>query len=146
MDRRAPGSGRQEEMTKERLSQLAWLKLEIEELANRIRRIESALSGRANRIDGMSWLGGARDFVGDLAPQLCDLKDQLTGIRSTAMSEYAELQAFIAKIDDSQVRLIFTLRYVDGLSWHQVAWRLGGNTSDSVRMAHNRYLAKLPEG
>jgi len=132
-------------MTKERLSQLAWLKLEIEELANRVRRIESALSGRASRIDGMPWLGGTRDFMGDLAPQLCDLKDQLTNRRSAAMSEYTELQTFIAEIDDSQVRLIFTLRYMDGLSWHQVAWRLGGNTSDSVRMAHNRYLARLDE-
>ncbi|MCL2562816.1 MAG: DUF1492 domain-containing protein [Oscillospiraceae bacterium] len=130
-------------MTKERLSQLAWLKLEIEELTNRIRRIESALSGRASRINGMSWLGGTKDFMGDLAPQLCDLKDQLARIRNTAMAECTELQSFIGEIDDSQVRLIFTLRYIDSLSWHQVAWRLGGNTSDSVRMTHNRYLARL---
>jgi len=132
-------------MTKERLNQLGWLKLEIEELANRIRRIESALSGRTSRIDGMSWLGGAKDFVGDLAPQLCDLKDQLSESKSAALAECTELQTFIANIDDSLVRLIFTLRYIDGLSWHQVAWRLGGNTSDSVRMTHNRYLARLTE-
>ena len=132
-------------MTKERLNQLGWLKLEIEELASRVRRIESALSGRTSRIDGMSWLGGAKDFVGDLTPELCDLKDQLSESRSAAMAEYAELQTFITSIDDSQVRLIFTMRYIDGLSWHQVAWRLGGNTSDSVRMAHNRYLSRLPE-
>jgi len=130
-------------MTKERLCQLSWLKLEIDELSNRIRRIENALSGRTSRIDGMSWLGGAKDFIGDLAPQLCDLKDQLSKLRHDAMETYAELQDFIAQIGDSQTRLIFTLRYVDGLSWHQVAWRLGGNTSDSVRMTHNRYLARL---
>ena len=130
-------------MTKEKLSQLSWLKLEIEELVTRIRRIESALSGKTSRIDGMPWLGGSKDFLGDLTPQLCDLKDRLAKNRSAAMAEYTSLQAFIENIDDSQVRLIFTLRYLDGLSWHQVAWRLGGNTSDSVRMAHNRYLAKL---
>ena len=130
-------------MKKERLNQLGWLKLEIEELTNRIRRIESALSGRTSRIDGMSWLGAAKDFVGDLAPQLCDLKDQLTESKSIALAECTELQTFIATIDDSQIRLIFTLRYIDGLSWHQVAWRLGGNTSDSVRMTHNRYLSRL---
>ena len=130
-------------MTKERLNQLGWLKLEIEELTNRIRRIDSALSGRASRIDGMSWLGGAKDFVGDLASQLCDLKDQLIESKRTALEECQELQTFIAGIDDSQVRLIFTLRYIDGYSWHQVAWRLGGNTSDSARMTHNRYLSRL---
>ena len=130
-------------MTKKRLCQLGWLKLEIDELSNRIRRIESALSGRTSRVDGMSWMGGSKDFLGDLAPQLCDLRDQLNELRHNAMESYAELQAFIAQIDDSQTRLIFTLRYVDSLSWHQVAWRLGGNTSDSVRMIHNRYLARL---
>jgi len=132
-------------MTKESLSQLSWLKLEIEELTTRIRRIEHVLSGRAARIDGMSWLGGQKDLVGDLVPQLGDLRDQLTKIRKSAMGEYARLQEFIAQIDDSQIRLIFTLRYMDGLSWHQVAWRLGGNTADSARMVHNRYLARLGE-
>ena len=133
-------------MTKERLSQLSWLKLEIEELTGRIRRIEHALSGRAARIDGMSWLGGQKDMVGNLVPQLSDLRDQLLESRSSAMAECVQLQAFIAQIEDSQIRLIFTLRYIDSLSWHQVAWRLGGNTADSVRMVHNRYLARLPEG
>ena len=130
-------------MTKKRLCQLGWLKLEIDELSNRIHRIESALSGRTSRVDGMSWMGGSKDFLGDLAPQLCDLRDQLNKLRHNAMESYAELQTFIAQIDDSQTRLIFTLRYVDSLSWHQVAWRLGGNTSDSVRMTHNRYLERL---
>ncbi|MCL2842987.1 MAG: hypothetical protein FWE28_05895 [Oscillospiraceae bacterium] len=132
-------------MTKERLSQFCWLKLEIQELTGRIRKIEHALSGKASRIDGMRWLGPGGDLLGDLVPQLTDLKDQLAQSRTQAMAEWSGLQSFIDSIDDSQIRLIFTLRYQDDLSWHQVAWRLGGNTADSVRMIHNRYLAKLPE-
>jgi len=130
-------------MTKENLTQLSWLKLEIEELATRIRKIELALSGRSARIDSMPWLGGPKDLIGDLVPQLSDLRDHLAKSRARAMDECSKLQAFIAEIDDSQIRLIFTLRYLDNLSWHQVAWRLGGNTADSVRMVHNRYLARL---
>jgi len=129
-------------MTKERLNQLSWLKTEIEVLTNRIRKIENALSGRTSRVDGMSWLGGQRDLVGDLVPQLSDLRDQLSASRNTAMAECTQLQQFIAGISDSHIRLIFILRYMDGLNWHQVAWRLGGNTPDSVRMIHNRYLAR----
>jgi len=130
-------------MTKERLSQLIWLKLEIEELSNRVRKIENALSGRTSRIDSMPWLGGPKDIVGDLIPELGALTDKLLQSRKRAMEEFAVLQTFIDQIDDSQVRLIFTMRYLDGYSWHQVAWRLGGNTADSVRMVHNRYLARL---
>ena len=130
-------------MTKERLSQLSWLKLEIEELSARARKIEGALSGRTSRIDSMPWLGGSKDIVGDLMPELSGLMDKLLHCRKRAMDEFTVLQAFISQIDDSQVRLIFTMRYLDGYSWHQVAWRLGGNTADSVRMIHNRYLARL---
>ena len=130
-------------MTKERLSQLIWLKLEIEELSNRVRKIENALSGRTSRIDSMPWLGGSKDIVGDLIPELGALTDKLLQSRKRAVEEFEVLQTFINEIDDSQVRLIFTMRYLDGYSWHQVAWRLGGNTADSVRMVHNRYLARL---
>jgi len=132
-------------MTKERLSQLSWLKLEIEELSTRARKIEGALSGRTSRIDSMPWLGGSKDIVGDLMPELSGLMDKLLHCRKRAMDEFADLHAFISQIDDSQVRLIFTMRYLDNYSWHQVAWRLGGNTADSVRMIHNRYLARLEQ-
>jgi len=130
-------------MTKENLSQLSWLKLEIEELSVRISKIENALTGRTSQIDSMPWLGNPKDFVGDLMPELLSLKEKLSKNRASAMAEFAKLQSFIEQIDDSQVRLIFTMRYLDGLSWHQVAWRLGGNTADSVRMIHNRYLVRL---
>lgn len=56
----------------------------------------------------------------------------------------AERQVYISAIGDEVTRRIFTLRYIDGLNWHQVAWRTGGNTADSVRMIHNRYLRRNP--
>ena len=130
-------------MTKKRLGQLSWLKVEIEDLATRIHKIERALDGRTARIDGMGFLGGKTDLVGDLVPQLLDLRDRLAERRKAAMKECAYLQAFITSIDDSQTRLVFLLRYVDNLSWQQVAWKMGGNTADSVRMIHNRYLLRL---
>lgn len=132
-------------MTKEQLCQLGWLKTEIEDLSYRIRRIENALAGKTLRIDGMSWLGNSRHFSEELAPQLCDLKEKLEEKKRIAVAEYMKIQAFIADIEESYIRLIFTMRYLDGLSWHQVAWRIGGNTADSVRMMHNRYLARLPK-
>ena len=38
-------------------------------------------------------------------------------------------------------RRIFELRYIDGCNWVQVARRIGGgNTAESVRKRHNRYI------
>lgn len=58
-------------------------------------------------------------------------------------SKYDTICAEIYAVKDSQVRLILLLRYVDGMSWRKIAARVGGgNTSDSVRMIHNRFLSK----
>ena len=58
-------------------------------------------------------------------------------------SKYDAICREIYAVKDSQVRLILLLRYVDGMSWRNIAVRVeGGNTSDSVRMIHNRFLSK----
>lgn len=56
-------------------------------------------------------------------------------------AELKRLLSYIAKIDDALTRQIFTLRYIEQLSWRQVAQRVGGgNTLESVRKRHTRYL------
>lgn len=53
------------------------------------------------------------------------------------------LAAYLDGVDDRQMRQILTLRYLDGLTWWEVADRIGGgNTADGVRMAHVRYLQR----
>ncbi len=60
-----------------------------------------------------------------------------------AMRVLAEIERFISGIDDSLMRQIFELRCVDGLSWAQIAGRVGGgNTEAGVRMIYTRYLKK----
>lgn len=42
---------------------------------------------------------------------------------------------------DAQMRMILSLRFVNGLTWRQVAHSIGGgNTEDSVRKACQRFL------
>lgn len=53
-----------------------------------------------------------------------------------------EVEAFVDGIEDSRLRRIFRYRYVDNMSWLQVAIQMGGkHTADSCRIAHDRYLA-----
>lgn len=52
-----------------------------------------------------------------------------------------EVEEYVSAIPDSRIRRIFRYRYVDGLTWKQVAHRMGRyHTADSCRMAHDRYL------
>ena len=49
----------------------------------------------------------------------------------------------IEGVEDGQIRLILSLRYVNGLGWRQIADSIGNEyTADSVRMAHDRFLVK----
>lgn len=52
-------------------------------------------------------------------------------------------EEYINGIEDSQMRRIVRYRFLDGLSWNEVAGRLGGNnTEGSVKMAFGRFFEK----
>ena len=54
-----------------------------------------------------------------------------------------EVEEFIARIEDSHIRRIVRFRVVDGLTWKQVAHRMGGgNTEDGVKKAYQRFTGE----
>ena len=54
-----------------------------------------------------------------------------------------EVEQFIKSVQDSHLRRIITYRVVEGLSWNEVADKIGGgNTEDSVRKAFDRFMSK----
>ena len=53
------------------------------------------------------------------------------------------VEEYIESIDDSRIRLIMRYRYMDNMTWKEIARRMrGGSTADSIRMEHNRFLEK----
>lgn len=86
------------------------------------------------RIDGLDWEAYNRNIqrIQRLRQQALD----------RATQELAEIEEWIATVDDPHIRDIIRYRYIDGFSWQQVARKIGGgNTGDSVRMAQARYLS-----
>ena len=60
--------------------------------------------------------------------------------------EMSVIRQEIDDINDEYLRSIITYRFIKGMSWRQVAFRIGGgNTEDAVRMAYNRYLKSKKE-
>ena len=54
-----------------------------------------------------------------------------------------DIEQFIDKIPDSQMRRIIRYKYIMGYSWAEVAKRIGGNnTRESVRKMSRRFLEK----
>ena len=56
----------------------------------------------------------------------------------------SQIREFIDSIDDEFIKAIVTYRFIDGLTWRQVAFKMGGgNTEACVKMAYKRYIDKL---
>lgn len=54
-----------------------------------------------------------------------------------------EIEDYIQKIEDSEIRRIARFRYIDDLEWRKVAVRMGkGYSADSCRMKMERFLKK----
>lgn len=60
--------------------------------------------------------------------------------------QISEIEEYLNSIDDSQMRRMIKYKYIEELSWQQVAERMGGgNTADGCRKALDRYLKKQYE-
>ena len=127
-------------MTIQELSQLFWLKREIEREYERLTQLEEAATATTPQWSGLPAAGLVADKTA-IAAQIADARTVIKAKLELAVLEYNRLNRYIASIDDSLIRQIIALRFVDGLSWRQVALHAGGgNTEDSVRKAVKRYL------
>lgn len=130
-------------MTLKELSQLYYLNREIEMDQQRLRELEVKALPGAQVITGMPHGSGVSDVVGRYAAEIADLRGIIEAKHQQCLYERSRLERYIAGIDDSLLRQIFTYRFINGLPWHQVAACIGGgNTADSVRMTCYRYLGK----
>lgn len=70
-------------------------------------------------------------------------KATLTSLEMELLETLNSVEEFIAGVDDSRMRRIITLRFIENLSWNEVARRIGGgNTEDSVKKAFYRFMEK----
>lgn len=130
-------------MTLKELSQLYWLNREIEEDQKRLVELsQKAYSPSAPSLSDMPQGKRRKDSkVERLAAEIVDLQAVIAAKQIQCIHERARLERWINAIPDSQTRLIFRYRFVNGLPWVQVAYQIGGgNTEDSVKKRCYRYI------
>jgi len=143
-------------VSKEILIQYADLQEEVKEIRERIAKTEEQISKieeEGTVIDTVSGgLGNNQHFKirGFPYPEYSRKKSLLYARKATLASLEAEIletlnkvEEFIAGIDDSRIRRIINLRFIENLSWNQTAHKIGGNaTADSIRMEFKRFMEK----
>lgn len=150
---------RYEEMSlKDLIRQLGDLKAEVEEKEIKIQKLQSEIDkmNKSNYLEsdsvscgkkGKKPLGTVR-ITGFPYPHYEQRKMLLERrIRNLAdrqqdlLELVTTIEEKIEEVSDSRTRRILTMRYVEGLSWIQVANRAGGSP-DSCRNAIDRFLGK----
>ena len=118
-------------MTLKELSQLYCLNREIEmdqqRLAELITKTENV---SARQLSDMPKNPNVDNKLERYVAEMVDLQAIIHTKLQQCIRERNRLERYIAGIDDSVVRQIFTLRFVRGLNWMQVASSIGGSMTD----------------
>lgn len=143
-------------VTKKVLNEYIDLQKEIEETREKIKRVESQLKKLEEQgavFDTVSGgKGGIQHFKvkGFPYPEysrkmtlLYARQTTLTNLELELMETINDVEIFISQIEDSFMRRIINLRFIEKLSWGEVAKRMGGaNNEDNIKKAFYRFIEK----
>lgn len=125
-------------MTLKELSQVYYLRKEIDRLEAKINALSSGPGG--SQITGMPGRGSkVSDPVADTIERKSKYEDLLRSAHKRYSAELDKLEQYIQSIEDSRTRQVFELRFEQLMSWQKVAEHL--RTSEySVKHTCYRYL------
>ncbi len=150
-------------MDKEILVQYCEMKEEIRDLRERIRKLDKFLENpplvadivKGTRRDGTI---GSIKVTGIPEPEYIrkhSIRERYRQLLEAKEAELLELmiqvEEFIQSIPKSELRVMFRLYYIDGLTWYQVAYRMNRMyqnrrllfTEDSCKQRHKRFFDNL---
>ena len=135
-------------MTLKELSQLYYLNREIERDQERLEKLRASASAPgAPNYDGMPKSPSFENRLERYIAEIVDLEAIIQAKITQCLHERARLERYIAEIPDSLTRQIFQLRFINGLTWVQIAFSVGsGNTEEGVRKRVYRYLEQENKG
>ena len=129
-------------MTLHELSRLCLLRRDREELHDRLEEQWTAATRITSRIDGMPRAPfHQQSNVEKYAASIADMKNELVELDRKILQEECSLRRYISTVPDSETRLILQYRFLNCLSWRDVARALGDNTTEGgVKMTIKRFL------
>ena len=130
-------------MTLEELNQLHSLKTFIVHEQDRLDDLRASLQLKSPILSEMPKAPGAKDKLGETVPVIVDEERMIQDNIEMCTRLQNRLLEYIHGIKDIKLKFIMTLRYIDNLSWMEVADRIGGKeTENSVKSAVYRYVGR----
>lgn len=130
-------------MNKRELSQLYFLNRDIEWRRQKVEQLENEAQRVTTQLSDMPKGGGFQDRLSKLVAQIVDEKKMILFKLEEVQIERRKLEYYISSIPDAKIRVYMQFRYMDGLSWVQVAHHAGNEVSDEgARIAVERFLKR----
>lgn len=124
-------------MSEKELSQYYFYKKEIKDIEYRIAELGYGVGSIKYTNEPKSTLRAA-----SIQEKITELKDILIEKRISALEAYLNIESFIGNIDESEMRLIARYRFLDCLTWEQIAAKLGnGQDRTSVSKKFRKFIA-----
>ena len=128
-------------MTLKELSKLYYLNKLIERDTMRIEELEARLGPGSMNLSGMPRSPSPKNMFEETEILLLEVQNRLRKEQEEYIRERIALEEYMRTVEDYQVRLILTYRFVDLMNWRQIAFRIGGNnTEDSVKQRAYRFI------
>ena len=74
--------------------------------------------------------------------RICELEERLNGKIDAAVKRRKEMEAAIATVEDRTLQLLLRYRYIDGMTWEQIAVKMNYDYRWTLRL-HGRALTRL---
>jgi len=133
-------------MTVRELSKLYYLHKLIERDTIKLSELEAQLQPSGMNLSGMPRNPSPKNKMETIVPLIIEVKERIQKQQEQYIRERIVIEEYIQSVEDYQIRLIMSYRFVDLMTWQQIALHIGGNnTEDSVRKACNRYLKKTEQ-
>lgn len=132
-------------MTRQDLEKHLKLRRQLMECGDILQNLKRSVGPGTQALTGMPHAPGVKDKVGDLATEIAYMERRVAALQAKVDDQAVEVRNFIAGVQDDQMKIILSLRYIRGLTWIEVALVLGGrNTGSGVRSAVWRFFADEP--
>ena len=133
--------GEEKAMTVRELSKLYYLNKLIERDSLRLSELENRLQPGGMNFNGMPRNPSPKNMMEEIIPLIIEIEERIRKEQEDYIRERMEIESFIRSVEDYQIRLILSYRFVDLLTWNQTARMIGGNnTEDSVKKMCYRFL------
>lgn len=130
-------------MTLEVLTQYYDLQKKIWDYETTIESLRAAAESTTSQLSDMPKSPNLNERLSRYVALIVDMEAEIEKMKPEAVKQRAVVDAYVKRVDDCFVKVILSLRFLEIMTWGEVAEAVGGkNTDDTVRMVCQRYIDK----